>query len=130
MKSAEEIMQILEAFDLTHSNRDAGELAGCSPNTVALWVTKRDAGELTAPAISRPQLIDEFLPKLEEWMEASQGKVRADVCHDKLVAMGYSGLGRNSSISCGRLMAGAVSSPASRLVTHRATVLGLSLIHI
>jgi len=96
VKSAEEIMQILEAFDLTHSNRDAGELAGCSPNTVALWVTKRDAGELTAPAISRPQLIDEFLPKLEEWMEASQGKVRADVCHDKLVAMGYSGSERTT----------------------------------
>jgi len=28
MKHAEEIMQILEAFDLTHSFRDAGELAG------------------------------------------------------------------------------------------------------
>ena len=29
MKSAEEIMEILEAFDLTGSLRDAGELAGC-----------------------------------------------------------------------------------------------------
>ena len=48
MKSDEEIMQILEAFDLTRSYRDAGELAGCSPNTVAQWVARRDAGELTA----------------------------------------------------------------------------------
>jgi hypothetical protein len=30
VKSAEEIMNILEAFDLTGSLRDAAELAGCS----------------------------------------------------------------------------------------------------
>ena len=35
MKSAEEIMNILEAYDLTGSFRDAGELAGCSHHTVA-----------------------------------------------------------------------------------------------
>jgi hypothetical protein len=28
------------------------------------------------------RLIDPFLPKLEEWMEASKGKVRADVAHE------------------------------------------------
>jgi len=96
VKSAEEIMKILEAFDLTRSCRDAGELAGCSPNTVAHWVARRDAGELTATVVCRPQLIDEFLPKLEEWMEASNGKVRADVCHDKLVVMGYTGSDRTT----------------------------------
>ena len=31
MKSDEEIMEILEAFDLTRSYRDAAELAGCGP---------------------------------------------------------------------------------------------------
>lgn len=96
MKHREEIMQILEAFDLTQSYRDAGELAGCSPNTVAHWVARRDAGELTATSVQRPQLIDEFLPKVEEWMEASHGKIRADVCHDKLVAMGYTGSERTT----------------------------------
>ncbi|MGH9151656.1 MAG: IS21 family transposase [Acidimicrobiales bacterium] len=96
MKHAGEIMQILEAFDLTQSLRDAGELAGCSPHTVAHWVARRDAGELTATAARRPHLIDEFLPKLEEWMEASRGKVRADVAHDKLVAMGYGGSERTT----------------------------------
>lgn len=96
MKHREEIMQILEAFDLTRSYRDAGELTGCSPNTVAHWVARRDAGELTAAPVRRPQLIDEFLPKLEEWMEASHGKVRADVCHDKLTAMGYEGSERTT----------------------------------
>jgi hypothetical protein len=96
VKSAEEIMQILEAFDLTKSFRDAGELAGCSPNTVAHHVARRDAGELTGTAARRPQLIDEYLPKLEEWMEASKGKIRADVAHEKLRAMGYGGSERTT----------------------------------
>jgi hypothetical protein len=46
MKHYEEIMGILESFDLTGSFRDAGELAGCDHKTVAHWVAKRDAGEL------------------------------------------------------------------------------------
>ena len=96
MKHAEEIMQILESFDLTQSLRDAGELAGCSPHTVAHWVARRDAGELTATAVRRPQLIDEYLAKIEEWMEASKGRIRADVAHDKLVAMGYGGSERTT----------------------------------
>jgi transposase len=96
VKHREEVMQILESFDLTRSYRDAGELAGCSPNTVADWVARRDAGELTATTVQRLQLIDEFRPKLEEWMEASHGKVRADVAHDKLVAMGYEGSERTT----------------------------------
>jgi hypothetical protein len=46
VKSRKEIMEVLEAFDLTASLRAAGELAGCSHHTVALWVARRDAGEL------------------------------------------------------------------------------------
>jgi transposase len=96
LKSAEEIMQILEAFDLTRSFRDAGELAGCDHKTVAHWVARRDTGTITEKPAARPRLIDPFLPKLEEWMEASKGKVRADVCHDKLVAMGFTGSERTT----------------------------------
>ncbi len=54
MKSDEEIMEILEAFDLTRSFRDAGELAGCSPNTVAHWVAARDDATLQSPARREP----------------------------------------------------------------------------
>lgn len=54
MKHREEVMQILEAFDLTRSYRDAGELAGCAPNTVEHWVARRDAGELAATTVPRP----------------------------------------------------------------------------
>jgi molybdenum-dependent DNA-binding transcriptional regulator ModE len=44
LESAEEIMEILEAYDLTGSFRDAAELAGCSHHTVANHVEARDAG--------------------------------------------------------------------------------------
>src|ERR1700737_2660267 len=96
MKHAEEIMNILEAFDLTRSCEAAAELAGCDPKTVARWVARRDAGELVGVAAERDRLIGPYLAKLEEWMEASRGRVRADVAHDKLVAMGYPGSQRTT----------------------------------
>ena len=65
MKSDWEIMEILEAFDLTRSFRDAGELAGCSPNTVARWVAVRD-GVAVPVAGGRGLLIDPFLDKVEQ----------------------------------------------------------------
>ena len=46
MKSREEIMSMLEAFDLTGSLRDAGELASVSHHTVARYVAERDEGRL------------------------------------------------------------------------------------
>jgi len=47
VKSAEEIMNMLEAFDLTESMRDAGELAGVSHHTVARYVAAREGGVLS-----------------------------------------------------------------------------------
>lgn len=96
MKSAEEIMFILEAFDLTHSYRDAGELAGVDHHTVAHWVTARAEGRLEGPRASRPRIIDPYLDKVEEWVERSKGKVRADVAHDKLLSLGYGGSQRTT----------------------------------
>lgn len=96
MKDGKQVTEILEAFDLTGSFRAAGELAGCSPNTVADWVAKRDRGELgdLAEPVRRERKLDEFLPKIEEWVDRSKGKIRADKCHDKLVALGYDGSDR------------------------------------
>ena len=92
MKSREEIMEILEAFDLTGSFRDAGELAGCSHHTVADYVAKRDAGVLPVDGPQRRErIIDPFLAKIEEWVERSAGKIRADVAFDKLEALGCTG---------------------------------------
>ncbi|MGH3591385.1 MAG: IS21 family transposase, partial [Pseudonocardiaceae bacterium] len=96
MKCAGEIMEMLEAFDLTGSLRDAAELAGCSHHTVARYVAAREAGGVADAPAARPQLIDEFLPKVEEWMEHSKGKIRADKAHDKLVALGYQGSERTT----------------------------------
>lgn len=96
MKSAEQIMEILQAFGLTGSYRDAGELAGVSHHTVARYVVARGAGRGLDRAAARPQLIDEFSPKVEEWVEASKGKVRADVAHEKLLALGFTGSERTT----------------------------------
>jgi hypothetical protein len=95
VKSREEIMEILEAFDLTGSFRDAGELAGCSHHTVAAYVSKRDEGRLPGEGpVRRERIIDPFLAKIEEWVERSGGKIRADVCHEKLQALGFDGSDR------------------------------------
>ena len=92
MKSREEIMNMLEAFDLTGSLRDAGELAGCSHHTVAAYVAKRDEGRLGGVGpVRRERIIDPWLPKIEEWVERSCGKIRADRAFGKLTALGYTG---------------------------------------
>jgi transposase len=99
VKSAEEIMEILDAYDLTGSFRDAAELAGCSHHTVARYVAERDAGHGgvgVGGMAARPQLIDGFLPKVEEWVEQSQGRIRADRAHEKLLALGYTGSERTT----------------------------------
>jgi hypothetical protein len=96
LKIPEEIMEILEAFDLVESLRDAGELAGCSHNTVSRYVELRDAGKLSAAPERRVQVIDPYLDKVEEWMETSQGKLRADKAHNKLIALGYKGSPRTT----------------------------------
>ncbi len=57
MKSVEEIMEILEAYDLTGSLRDAAELAGCSHHTVAGYVAARERGELTPGRAERWEML-------------------------------------------------------------------------
>src|SRR5206468_4010314 len=90
-------MNILEAYDLTGSLRDAAELAGCSHHTVARYVAERERGRaVPGAAARRPGVIDEFLPKLEELVERSKGKIRADVAHEKITAMGYAGSERTT----------------------------------
>ncbi len=83
MKSAGEAVEILEAFDLTGSLRDAARLAGCSPMTVGRYVRLRAMGRLpTGRSMRRDQLADPYLAKIEEWVERSHGRVRADVADD------------------------------------------------
>jgi transposase len=102
VKSDGDVVEILEAFDLTGSLRDAAELAGCSPNTVRRYVRLRSRGRPLAEPIRRSQLIDPHLDKIEEWVERSSGKVRADVVHDKLRAFGFTGSERTTRLAVAR----------------------------
>jgi transposase len=96
MKSDGEIMEILAAYDLTGSLRSAAELSGCSHHTVAHHVAARDAGRPIADPVDRDRVTNAFLPKIEEWVETSKGKIRADKAHVKLVALGYEGSQRST----------------------------------
>jgi hypothetical protein len=117
LKSVEEIMEILDAYDLTGSFRDAAELAGCSHHTVAHYVAARDAGRVVGDGVAaRPQLIDEFLPKLEEWVDRSKGKIRGDKVHDRLVALGYAGSERTTRRAVAEVKA---AYAAGRVRVHR-----------
>jgi hypothetical protein len=106
VKSAEEIMNILEAYDLTGSLRDAAELAGCSHHTVARYVAERERGRAVPAGARRLQPVTGgFLPKLEELVERSKGKIRADVAHEKITAMGYAGSERTTRRAVAELKA-------------------------
>lgn len=96
MKRNEEVMEILEAFDLTQSFKAAARLAGCDHKTVARYVAARDGGDDPFAAATRDSIIDPFLLKIEEWVDHSNGDIRADVCHRKLQAMGYDGSERTT----------------------------------
>ena len=90
-KSDREIMEILEAFDATGCAHSAAGIAGVDPKTVRRYVRAREEGRpVTGPA-RRPRMLDPFLGKIEEWVERSEGRVRADVVHDRLVAVGFTG---------------------------------------
>jgi len=97
-------MHILAAYDLTGSYRAAAKLAGCSHHTVARVVAERDAGG-ACPRVRRPRTIDEFLPKIEEWVYDSENTIRADKAHEKLVAMGFTGSPRSSRRAVARIKA-------------------------
>lgn len=84
-------MEILEAYDLTGSYRAAAELAGCDHHTVARYVQLREAGQSPETREHRARPIDTFVEKIEELVARSGGRVRADVVHRRIAAMGFTG---------------------------------------
>lgn len=96
MKRNEDVMEILEAFDLTESYEAAARLAGCDPKTVRRYVAARVGGIDAYVTISRDSVVDPYLDKIEEWVDHSRADIRADVVHCKLVAMGYKGSERTT----------------------------------
>ncbi len=95
-KSDREIMEILEAYDATKSANSAAELAGVDPKTVRRYVAARDAGAPVTGPVRRERIADPFVGKIEEWVERSRGKVRADVVHERLAGLGFAGTERTT----------------------------------
>ncbi|CCW11057.1 Mobile element protein [Rhodococcus aetherivorans] len=95
-KSDRDIMEILEAYDATGSAHSAAQLAGVDPKTVRRYVAARDAGMPVTGTARRPRIIDDYLPKIEEWVERSKGRVRADIVHERLVELGFDGTERTT----------------------------------
>jgi transposase len=104
-KSGREIMEILEAFDLTRCAHSAAQLAGTDRKTVARYVALRDAGADPAGRERRSRSIDAFLAKAEELVDRSNGKIRADVVHRRLAAMGFGGSERTTRRAVAELKA-------------------------
>ena len=96
LKKPEEVMEILEAYDLAGSLRGAAELAGCDHKTVAHWVRQRELTGETAPAVRPRPVAGGFAEKIDELVDRSHGRIRADVAHTKLVALGYQGSTRTT----------------------------------
>ena len=63
-KSDREIMEILEAFDLTRCAHSAADLAACDPKTVARYVGARDIGGDPHARVHRPMLVDRYRDKI------------------------------------------------------------------
>lgn len=95
-KSDTEIMEILEAYDLTGTVWSAATLTGHDPKTVKRYVEARNGGRNPYEREPRPKMIDAFLEKVEEWVEQSKATIRADVVHEKLAKMGYRGSERST----------------------------------
>jgi hypothetical protein len=85
-------MEIPEAFDRTRCAHSAAHLAGVDEKTVTRYVTLRDSGHDPFQRSRRARLIDPFLDKIEEMVEDSQARVRAQ----RLVTMGFSGTDRST----------------------------------
>jgi transposase len=92
----EKQMEVLEAYDLTRSLRAAAQLTGVDHHTVARYVEARARGHELDERVERPTKSDAFADKIADWVEKSSGKVRADVVHERLVAMGYTGSERTT----------------------------------
>lgn len=89
MKKPEEVMEILEAYDLAGSLRVAAQLAGCDHEAVTHWVAQRDLRLVPRVDRRRPAMHGEFQQKIDELLARSNEGIRADVAHEKLVALGY-----------------------------------------
>ncbi len=69
---------------------------GCNHHTVRRYVELRRAGTPPDAPARRAKLIDAFMPKIEELVEASGGRIGADHVHKRLHALGFDGSERTT----------------------------------
>ena len=100
-------MEILEAYDLFGSYNGAANYCGCSSNTVKKLVQLRNVGELSrrGEQLKRPRATDKFFHLIEESVEKSRGKIRADRIHTRLQLLGYIGSMRTTRRAVARAKA-------------------------
>ena len=96
MLPKEKKMEALEAFDLTKSFRVAGLLTGVDHHTVARAVAARLLGQSMEEPPGLVGVTEAFADKIIEWIDRSGGKIRADVVHEKLKTMSYTGSERTT----------------------------------
>ncbi|WP_255557065.1 IS21 family transposase [Paeniglutamicibacter sp. Y32M11] len=96
MKSPGEFMEILATYDLTKSYRATAEICGVSHNTVRAFIKARDEGRSNEAAHRTSTKAEPFMEQIEAWVDASRGKIRGDITHERLVALGYTGSQRTT----------------------------------
>src|SRR2546428_11098203 len=82
-------MEILEAFDATGCAHSAARLACVDAKTVRSYVAARDAGRPVSGPGRRERIIDRYLPKIEEWVDRSEGAIRAGKVLERLGGVGF-----------------------------------------
>jgi transposase len=95
-KCDREIMEISEAYDLTGCAHSAAQLVGCDEKTVTRYVQARAAGRDPFVVVERASVIDPWREKIEELVDRSEAKIRADKVHERIVAMGFDGSDRTT----------------------------------
>ncbi|GGL12544.1 hypothetical protein GCM10012284_54000 [Mangrovihabitans endophyticus] len=109
-----EIAEILEAYGPKGSYRAAAELAGCDHHTVARYVKFRAEGRSPQERAQRVRPIDDFIDKIEELVARSGGRIRADVVHRRITAIGFVGGERTPRRAVAELVAANLAPGADR----------------
>jgi len=116
VKSDGDVVEILEAFDLTGSLRECGRACRLRANTVGRYV--RLAGTRSTPRRADPAQTSSpihNLAKVEEWVERSTGKVRADGRPRQAPSARLRGLRADHPPRCGQGEEGVRRRPPARL---------------
>ncbi len=96
MITQEKRMEIFELYDLLKSVPQTAQLAGVDKRTVIRALQARAAGTNLEQTNERDRVTDPYIDKIAEWVDKSNAKIRADVVHEQLCDMGYTGSQRTT----------------------------------